>query len=90
MANHKSALKRLRQNETRRVRNKGVRTGVRKAIKQVRSAVEENNPELAKTALAAATRQIRKAGSAGVYHAKNVSRKVSRLTKLVNKLEQAG
>jgi small subunit ribosomal protein S20 len=90
LANHKSALKRLRQNEKRRVRNKGIRTSVRRAIKLVKLAVEESNNELARETLASATREIRKAGSHGIYHAKNVSRKVSRLTKLVNKLEKAG
>ena len=41
MANHKSAIKRARQNELRRLRNKSVRTRVKSIVKDVRSAASE-------------------------------------------------
>ena len=90
MANHKSAIKRQRQNEKRRIRNKGIRTLTRTSIKNVRVAAADENPEAAVAALAGAAKQISVAGSKGIYHKKTVSRQISRLTKLVNKLKNAG
>ncbi|MCF8080053.1 MAG: 30S ribosomal protein S20 [Desulfobacterales bacterium] len=80
MANHKSALKRAKQNEERKLRNKAVRTRVRSAVKEVRSA----SPEAAAEALLAAQSTIDRAAKKGVLHRKNASRKISRLKKLVN------
>ena len=47
MANHKSAIKRARQNEIKRMRNKVVRTGTKSIIKKVRAVVSENSAEKA-------------------------------------------
>ncbi|MCF8053429.1 MAG: 30S ribosomal protein S20 [Desulfobacterales bacterium] len=80
MANHKSALKRAKQNEERKLHNKAVRTRVRSAVKEVRSA----SPEAAAEALLAAQSTIDRAAKKGVLHRKNASRKISRLHKLVN------
>lgn len=81
MANHKSALKRAKQNEERNIRNKAVRTRVRSAAKEVRNA----SPETAAEALLAAQSTIDRAAKKGVLHRKNASRKISRLKKLVNR-----
>ena len=84
MANHKSALKRAKQNEERKLRNKAVRTRVRSAVKEVRSA----SPEAAAEVLLAAQSTIDRAAKKGVLHRKNASRKISRLHKLVNRKSQ--
>ncbi len=86
MAHHKSALKRIRQNEKKNERNKHVRSTLRTFIKRVREAVAGKDPVQAKEALAAAIPVIDSAASKGVIHPSNASRNVSRLTKLVNTL----
>ena len=84
MANIKSAKKRILVNRTRADRNKAIRSGVKTAIKKVYAAIAAGDKAAAKTELAAATKVIEMAGSKGVYHKNNASRKVSRLTKAVN------
>ncbi len=86
MAHHKSALKRIKQNEKKRLRNRHVRSTLRTFVKNVREAVAGNDQAAAREALAAAIPVIDKAASKGVIHSANASRSVSRLTKLVNTL----
>ena len=86
MANHKSALKRFRQNVKKNERNKHVRTTLRTFVKRVREAVAEKDATVAKDALAAAIPVIDSAASKGVIHSSNASRNISRLTRLVNTL----
>ncbi len=86
MANHKSALKRSRQNEIKRVRNKATRTRVKKIVKEVRAAAAEASSETALEKLNAAKSIIDKAAKKGVIHSKTASRKISRLTKLTNSI----
>ena len=84
MANHKSALKRARQNEIRRKRNKAVKTRVKSIVKDVRLTVSENSKEAALKKLEMAKSNIDRAAQKGVIHKKTASRKISRLSKLVN------
>ncbi len=84
MANHKSALKRAKQNTGRRLRNKTSRTKVKNVVKQVRLAVDENSKEKSVNELNIAKSTIDKAVKKGVIHPKTGARKISRLTKLVN------
>lgn len=84
MANHKSAIKRARQNESRRIRNKSVRTRVKNIVKGVRLAVSEKSEEAALSELDTAKSIIDKAVKKGVIHKKTASRKISRLSRLVN------
>lgn len=86
MATHKSALKRIRQNEKRRRRNVHIRSLVKSRIRKVREAMESRDMNAAKGALSAAVREINKARSKGVLHRNTASRKVSRLTRAVNTL----
>jgi len=58
LANHKSALKRFRQNEKKKLRNKHVTSTLRTFIKRVREAVAGKDATLAKEALAAAIPEI--------------------------------
>ncbi len=84
MANIKSAKKRILVTATRTERNKSIRSKVKTSIKKVEAAVAAGNIEAAQTALVAATSEISKAATKGVYHKNNASRKVARLAKLVN------
>jgi len=84
LANHKSALKRARQNEIRRIRNKSVRTRIKGIVKEVRQAVSESEGVVSQEKLNAAKSVIDKAAKKGVLHKKTASRKISRLSKLIN------
>ncbi len=86
MANHKSALKRARQNIVRRMRNKSVRTRVKSVVKDVRAAAAENSAEKAAQELNQAKSVIARAAKKGVIHKKTAARKISRLAKLVNSI----
>ena len=86
MANHKSSIKRIKQNEKKNERNKHVRSTLRTFIKRVREAVANKNAAVAREALVAAIPVIDTAASKGVIHSSNASRNVSRLTRLVNTL----
>lgn len=88
MANHKSALKRIRQTEKRTDRNRHVRSTLRTFIKRVREAVASKDQAAATAALALAIPVIDSAATKGVIHSSNASRNVSRLTRLVNTLAQ--
>ncbi|MBU1276899.1 MAG: 30S ribosomal protein S20 [Proteobacteria bacterium] len=83
MANHASALKRALQNEKRNARNRAYRTRVRSVVKQVRQAIATGDAEAAQAALKQAVPVIDKAAGKGVYHKKNASRQVSRLSRQV-------
>jgi len=86
LANHKSALKRAKQNEIQRIQNKGYKTRIKKAVKEVRIAIAENTPTQARETLVKAVSIIQKSVSKGVIHKNQAARKVSRLTLQVNKL----
>ncbi|MBF0117952.1 MAG: 30S ribosomal protein S20 [Desulfobacterales bacterium] len=85
MANHKSAIKQARQNEKKRARNRAVKTRVKNIIKEVKSNASEKTIEAAKTNLNSAQSLIQKAANKGVIHKRAASRKISRLSKLINK-----
>ncbi|MEE2787189.1 MAG: 30S ribosomal protein S20 [Myxococcota bacterium] len=86
MANHKSALKRIRQTVKRRARNRHILTTMRTHLKRVRAAIDAGDVDAATSALAPATQALAKAASKGVIHRKQASRKISRLTIAVRKL----
>jgi small subunit ribosomal protein S20 len=84
LANYKSAIKRARQNEKRRLRNKSSKTRIKNIVKDVRLAVSEKSNETALTELDIAKSIIDNAAKKGVIHRKTASRKISRLSRLVN------
>lgn len=86
LANIKSAKKRIKVIETKTARNKAIRSKVKTSIKKVEAAIAAKDKEAAVAALKAATVEIDKAASKGVYHKKNASRKISRLAQAVNKI----
>ncbi len=90
MANHKSALKRVRQNKKRRLRNKMRKTRIKNLTKAVEAAIADKAPELAMEKLRQAQSYIDKIGrKKGTLHRRTASRKVSRLYKKVSNLLKA-
>ncbi len=83
MANIKSAKKRILVTAKKTMRNKMIKSAVKTAIKRV---VNASNKEEAKAELVNATKALDKACSKGVFHKNTVSRKKSRLAKVVNKM----
>ncbi|MGB2927919.1 MAG: 30S ribosomal protein S20 [Desulfobacterales bacterium] len=84
MVIHKSAIKRARQNEKRRLRNKSSKTRIKNIVKGVRQTVSEKSNEAALSELDIAKSIIDNAAKKGVIHRKTASRKISRLSRLVN------
>ncbi len=80
MPNHKSAEKRMRQNERRRKINRGNRSRVRSAIKSFRSALGAGDAQQVKELLPATISTIDKAVQRGVLHKNAAARYKSRLT----------
>jgi small subunit ribosomal protein S20 len=85
VANHKSAVKRMRQSEDRRLRNRTIRSQVRTETKKLNSAIEDSEPAVVKTQLKETMKQLAKAGSKGVLKKKTASRRIGRLAKAVHK-----
>ena len=88
MANTKSAIKRIRQNEKRRVRNRVYRGRARTYVKKARMAIESGDVEVARTATLQAVSELDKAAQKGVLHDNNASRRKGRLMKQLAALEK--
>lgn len=86
MANHKSAIKRIRQNKLRNLRNRYWRSTLRTAVKKVRTAIAAGDAETAQTQLRSAVRTIDRVASKGVIHKNQASRRVARLSKAVSQI----
>lgn len=80
MANIQSQIKRNRQNEKRRLRNRNVRGAARTADNNARKALVANKPET-KEAVLLAISSLDKAAEKGVFHKNTVARRKSRLMK---------
>lgn len=80
MANIKSQIKRNRQNEARRQRNKTERSDLRTKIKNFFSAVDSGD-ETAQQKFAEATKALDKAAAKGFIHKNNAANQKSRLAK---------
>jgi small subunit ribosomal protein S20 len=85
VANIKSAIKRIKQTERRRVRNRAVRSRVRAAVKGARQALETKAPEPRGTVLAA-MRTLDRAVTKGVMHRNTAARRKSALARQLNAL----
>lgn len=86
LANIKSAKKRILVNETKAARNKQIKSKVKTMVKKVDAAVAAGDKDLAKASLVTAVVEIDKACSKGVFHKNTAARRVSRLSKAVNKI----
>ena len=85
MANHKSAIKRARQNEIRRLRNRAVKTRIKNIIKDVNTAAAAEDHDAIVAKLQTAQSTIDKAAKHGVLHRKTAARKISRLNKSIRR-----
>jgi len=86
VANIKSQIKRNRQNEKARLRNKSVKSSLKTAIRKLNEASESGNAESAATLLRAASRQLDKAVSKGVIHKNQAANRKSAIAKRVASL----
>ena len=86
MANTKSARKRIRQNETRRDRNRADRSRLRTAVRKLRSEVAEGNKQAAEELLPSTLGLVDATAQKGVIHKNAAARTKSRLSKAVGKL----
>ena len=89
MANIKSQIKRNRQNEKRRLRNRVFSGRARTSVKKARSALEDGSLEEARAATLEAISALDRAAEKGVVHKNNAARRKSRLMKRLNSLEKA-
>lgn len=87
MPNIKSAIKRAKTNEKRRLRNASQKSAMRTAIKTFEVTATGGDIEASKQALIVASKKIDKAVTKGLIHKNNAARKKSRLAKMVNALE---
>ncbi|HSO26854.1 MAG TPA: 30S ribosomal protein S20 [Anaerolineales bacterium] len=87
MANIKSAIKRNRQNEKRRLRNRVYRGRARSSIRKAQVQIEDGDLQAAREATIQAVSDLDKAAEKGVIHKNNASRRKSRLMKRLAKLE---
>ena len=83
MANHKSALKRIRSNERRRLRNRYLLKTTRTYVKRLRETTDKTEAE---KLLKEVTGMLDKLAKKNIIHKNNASNKKSQLTKYVNQL----
>ncbi len=84
MANIKSQIKRNRQNEIRRTRNKSTRSSLKTQIKNFLQSASEGDKTAAQEAYREVTRSLDKAAAKGVIHKNTAANKKSRLSKHLN------
>ena len=87
MANIKSQIKRNKQNEKARQRNKAVKSSLRTSVRKFREAADQGNAAEAETALRAASRLLDKAASKGVIHKNQAANRKSAIAKRFAELQ---
>ncbi|HUD39868.1 MAG TPA: 30S ribosomal protein S20 [Streptosporangiaceae bacterium] len=88
MANIKSQIKRNKQNEKARQRNKAVKSSLKTAVRGVRTATDAGDADKATQALHSAYVKLDKAASKGVIHKNQAANRKSALAKRVAALKQ--
>jgi len=88
LANIQSAIKRNKQNEKRRLRNRVFRGQARTSVKKARVAIASAEKEEAKIKVMDAVKALDKAASKGIIHKNNAARRKSRLMKQLVALEK--
>jgi small subunit ribosomal protein S20 len=86
VANIKSQIKRNKQNEKRRLRNKAVKSSLKTAVRKFNVATAAGDTELATTLLREASRKLDKAVSKGVIHRNQAANRKSAIAKRINSL----
>lgn len=92
MANSRSARRRIRANERKHIRNRGVRSSVRTYVGKARQSLltlEPGQTVDVEEQLKAAVRALDRAGEKGILHRNNVNRRKSRLTMMAARLIRA-
>ena len=85
MANTKSAIKRIKQSEKRRQRNRAARSAIRSSVKAARTALSAKSPD-SKASVRDAIRTLDRAVSRGVIHRNTAARRKSALARSLNTL----
>jgi small subunit ribosomal protein S20 len=85
VANIKSQIKRIGQNERRRVRNKAVKSELKTAVRRFREAADAGDAEATTSALRTATRLLDKAASKGVIHKNQAANRKSAMASRASK-----
>jgi len=86
LANTRSAIKRVRQNTKRRLRNRNFTSRARTYVRKAFDTFEEEDPKSAQEATLVAIRALDKAAEKGILHKNNAARRKSRLMKHLNAL----
>jgi len=89
VANIKSQIKRNKQNEKARLRNKAVKSSLRTSVRKFREAADGGKAAEAEIALRAACRQLDKAASKGVIHKNQAANRKSAIARRLAELQQA-
>ena len=87
MANIKSQIKRNKQNEKARLRNKAVKSELKTEIRKFREAADSGNAEATNSALRSASRKLDKAASKGVIHKNQAANRKSAISKRATEVE---
>jgi small subunit ribosomal protein S20 len=88
LANIKSAIKRNKQNEKRRQRNRVYAGTARTFIRKARTSIENGELEDARQTTQKAISALDKAAEKGILHKNNAARRKSRLMKRLTALEK--
>jgi small subunit ribosomal protein S20 len=86
VANIKSQIKRNKQNEAARVRNKAVKSELKTAVRRFRAAADAGDTETAGTAMRNASRLLDKAASKGVIHKNQAANRKAAMATRTNSL----
>jgi small subunit ribosomal protein S20 len=87
MPNSVSAKKRLRQNLSRRARNRAARSSIRSQIRKVRTAIAAGDAEASATEFRTAVKKLDQAAAKKIIHANTAARIKSRLSKAIKGLK---
>lgn len=89
MANIKSAIKRIRSSERKRIRNKPVRSALKTYIKSAQTQIGAGDTDMSAEAVVRAISALDKAASKGIIHRNQAARRKSRLMARLNKISAA-
>jgi small subunit ribosomal protein S20 len=87
VANIKSQIKRNKQNEKARLRNKAVRSSLKTSVRRFREAADAGDPDTATAAMRDACRNLDRAASKGVIHKKQAANRKSAIAKRAAELQ---
>ncbi len=88
MANIKSQIKRNKQNEKARLRNKAVKSSLRTEVRKFRQAADSGDVDAATEAMRAASKQLDMAASKGVIHKNQAANRKSAIARRCAELQR--